>query len=83
MVLLDEPPQPLLDDVGVDLRRRDISMAEKLLHRAQISPPLQKMAGKGVSQHMRRDAGRLYPRGKGERLELLPETLAGQMLAAG
>ena len=82
MVLLDEPPQPLLDDVGVDLRRRDISMAEKLLHRAQISPPLQEMAGKGVTQHMRRDTGRLYPRGKRQRLELLTETLAGQMLAA-
>ena len=82
MMLLDEPPQPLLDDVGVDLRRRDVGMAEKLLHRAQISPPLQEMAGKGVTQHMRRDTGRLYPRGKRQRLELLTETLAGQMLAA-
>ena len=55
-MLLDQPSQPLLDDMGVDLRGRDVGVAEELLHRAQIGAVLQKMAGKGVAEHVRRDA---------------------------
>ena len=40
MMLLDEPPEPLLDDMGVDLRRRDVGVAEELLHRAKIGATL-------------------------------------------
>ena len=83
MMLLDQPPQPLLDDMGVDLRGRDIGMAEQLLHRAQIGAPLQQMAGKSVTQHMRRDAGGLDASGRGQPLQLLAEALAGKMLTPG
>ena len=55
MMLLDQPPQALLDDMGVDLRGRDVGVAKQLLHRAQIGAPLQQMAGKSVAQDMRRD----------------------------
>src|SRR3970040_436160 len=45
VMLFDEASQPLLDDVGIDLRGGDVGMAEKLLHRAQVGAPLQEMAG--------------------------------------
>ena len=57
-------------------------MAEQLLHRAQIGAALKEMAGESVAKDVRRDAGRLEPGGEGERLQLLPEALAGEMLAA-
>jgi hypothetical protein len=68
MVLLDEPSEPFLDDVGVNLGRGDIGMAEKLLHGAQIRAPLEQMAGKSVAEHMRGDARRLDPGRSSERL---------------
>ncbi len=83
MMLLDQTPQPLLDDMGVDLRGRDVGMAEQLLHRTQIGAALQQMAGESVTEHMGRDAGGFDAGGNGERLQLLAETLAGQMLTAG
>ena len=64
MMLLDEPPEPFLDDMGVDLGRGDIGVAEKLLHGAQIRAPLQQMAGEGMAEHMRGDARRLDPGAK-------------------
>ena len=83
MMPLDETPQALLDDMGVNLRGRDVGVAEKLLHRTQIGAPLQEMAGESVTEYMRRDAGGLDAGGKRERLQLLTETLARQVLAAG
>ena len=53
MMLLDQASQPLLDDMGIDLRRRDVGVAEELLNRAQIGAALQKMTGKSVAQHVR------------------------------
>ena len=82
-MLFDQASQPLFYDMGIDLRGGDIGMAEKLLHRAQIGAPLQEMAGKGVTEHMRRDPCGLDPGGKRQRLKLLAEALAGQMLASG
>ena len=82
VMLLDKASQPLLDDVGIDLRGRDIGMAQELLHRTQISSPLQQMTGKGMTENMRRDARRLDACGDGKRLQLLAEALAGQMLPA-
>ena len=48
--------QPLVEHVGVDLRRRDVGMAEQLLHDAQVGAVLQEVAGEGVAQHVRADA---------------------------
>ena len=81
-MLFDQASQPLLDDVGVDLRGRDVGVAEELLHSAQIGATLQEMAGKGVAENVRRDARRLDPGGESKRLQLLPEALAGEMLAS-
>jgi hypothetical protein len=82
MMLLDEPPQPLLDDMSIDLRRRDIGMAEELLHSAEVGATLQEMAGKGMAEHVRRDARGLYRGRDRKRLQLLAEALARQMLPA-
>ena len=82
VVLLDKPPQPLLDDMGVDLRGRDVGVAEELLHRAQIRAVLQEMAGEGMTEHVRRDARRLDAGGERQRLQLLAEALPRQMLSA-
>src|SRR5262245_34592717 len=81
-MLFDQAPQPLLDDVGVDLRGRDVGVAEELLHGAEIGAALQQMAGKGVAEDVRRDARGLYPGGESKRLQLLAEALAGEMRAS-
>src|SRR5262245_54778549 len=81
-MLLDQASQAFLDDVGIDLRRRDVGMAEELLHCAQIGAALQEMAGKGVAEYVRRDARGFDPCGESERLQFLPEALAGEMLAS-
>src|SRR5262245_50621218 len=82
MMLLHQTSQALLDDVGIDLRRRDVGMAEELLHRAQIGATLQEVAGKGVAKNVRRDARGFDPGGESERLQLLSKALAGKMLAS-
>jgi hypothetical protein len=83
MMLLDEPSQALLDDVGIDLRGRDVGMTKQLLHRAEIGASLQEMAGKSVAEHMRRDPYRIDAGGECERFQFLAEALAGEMIAAG
>ena len=80
MMIVDQPHQPLLQHMGVDLRGRDVGVAEQLLHGAQIGAPLQQMAGKRVAQDMRRDPGRLDAGGGGEPFQLLAEALAGEMM---
>ena len=75
VVLLDKPPQPLLDDMGIDLGGRDVGVAEELLHRTQIRAVLQEMAGEGMTEHVRRDARRLDAGGSCECLQLLAEAL--------
>jgi hypothetical protein len=57
-------------------------MAEELLHGAEIGAALQEMAGKGVAENVRRDARGLDPGGESKRLQLLPEALAGEVLAS-
>src|SRR6266849_5777230 len=45
--------QPLLDNVRVDLRCRNVGVAEHQLHRSQIRAALQQMRGKTMPQHVR------------------------------
>ena len=47
--------QPLLGDMGINLRRRQIRMPEKHLHRAKISAVVEKVRSKGVAQGVRRE----------------------------
>jgi hypothetical protein len=48
--------QPLARDVGVDLRGRDVGVAEQQLHHAQVGAVVEQVRGEGVAQHVRRDA---------------------------
>src|SRR5262245_59101143 len=82
MMLLDEPSQPLLDDMGVELRRRDVGMAKELRHPANMGATLEEMAWKGKTEHVRRDARGLDAGGDRKRFELLAEALAGQVLSS-
>ena len=45
-------------ELGVDLRRRDVGVAEQLLHRAQVAARLQHMRRERVAQHVRVDVCR-------------------------
>ncbi len=40
-------------ELGVDLRRRDVGVAEQFLHRAQVAAGLQQVRGERVAQHVR------------------------------
>ena len=59
----------------IDLRRRNIGMAEQFLHDAEIRAVLQKMAGEGMAQHMRADARRRNAGEAGNRLDIAGEDL--------
>ena len=54
MVSKNQIVQPLLHNVGIDLRCCDIAMAEQGLDSAQIGTVLEQMAGEGMPQYMRR-----------------------------
>lgn len=43
-----------VSNVRVDLRRRDIAMAQQRLHRTRISTMLQEVRGEAMSQRVRR-----------------------------
>jgi hypothetical protein len=45
-----DPSTLSIEDVGVDHRRADILMSQKLLHRPVIMAILQKVGGEGVSE---------------------------------
>src|SRR6266446_10587236 len=68
---LDQRLEPLAEHMGIDLRRRDIGVAEHLLDAAQIGAVVEEMAGEGVAQHVRRDAPGIDAGEDGEVLEEL------------
>src|SRR5262249_37302209 len=53
-----EALQPLLDDVGVNLRRGNVRVAEQSLDDAQVGAVVQKVAREGVPQHVWADQPR-------------------------
>ena len=55
MVFLVEFFYAITGYMRIDLRRGDIGMAEHHLNRPQVRAAFQKMAGEGMSKHMRRD----------------------------
>jgi hypothetical protein len=55
VMFVDQCAKPLLEHMRVDLRGRDVGMAEKLLDNPQIGAVLQEMARKCVPEHMRRN----------------------------
>ncbi len=44
--------EPLPVDVGVDLGRADLRMAEHLLDHPEVGPPSEEMGGEGMPQNM-------------------------------
>ena len=53
MQIADKAFQPLFEHMGIDLRGRNIGVAEQRLHNAQIRTVMQQMAGESVAQHVR------------------------------
>ena len=76
---VDERLQPFLQDMRIDLRRRNVSMPEQLLHRSEIGAAIEQMAGEGMPQHVRRDAVRTDARLIGNLFQVLREALSGHM----
>ena len=54
---LDNFAQVILGDMGIDLGRGNVGMAEQSLDDAQISPAFKQMRGEGVAQDVGADAG--------------------------
>src|SRR5690625_1566087 len=81
MPLPDQCLQPFIHHVGINLGRRDVRMAEHLLDRAKISPMSEQMAGKGVTQYMRRYLGGVDLRFHREFLQKLSQAVACQVSA--
>jgi len=82
---MDQFLQLFVEHMGIDLRGRNVGMAEQFLHGAQVCTVLQKVAGKGVAQHVRRHGGGRNAGAGRKRLEVAGENLARQiaLLAAG
>src|SRR4029078_8894471 len=72
--------QTLARDLGVDLRGRDVGMAEHGLHRAQVGAAFEEMRGEGMPQAMRADLGKTE--NEGPPAEQLPKSLARHWPAA-
>ena len=53
---VDQLHQPRTVDMRIDLRRRDVGMAEQRLQHAQVRSAREQVRGKGVAQHVRADA---------------------------
>ena len=81
MVRLHQVLQPLGQHMGVDLRRRDVGVAEQQLQAAQIGAARQHVAGKGMAQHVRRHPRRIEAGVQRHLLQDLAEALPGQRLA--
>src|SRR5437867_7137118 len=74
MKVLVDLPQALTIDVRVDLRRRDVGVAEHHLHGSQVGAALQQMRREGVTQHVRAELAPETDRAS-VLLEDLPEAL--------
>src|SRR5262245_28510971 len=74
-------PQPRLEDVRVDLRRREIGVAEHQLDGAQVGASLERMGRKRVPQHVRTERARQM-RAASMLLQDLPEADAAERAAA-
>ena len=58
MKTIVQRPHPRIEDVRVDLRRRQIRMAEHHLDRAQVGAALEQMRRERVAQHVRAELTR-------------------------
>ena len=81
MQIADHRLGAVVEHMGIDLRRRNIGVAEQILDDAQVRAVLQQMAGEGVAQHVRADARRGDASGGRDKLEIAGERLSGKMAA--
>src|SRR6266851_7855966 len=79
MLVLHQRSQLFWNDMGVNLGRRDVCMAQHELHATQIGAGLQQMTGEGVAQHVRRDARGIDASGQRRFLQELGKTLTCEM----
>ena len=75
MLFLNGLFQAAADDVGINLRRRDIGMAEHFLDAAQVGAAGQEVRCESVTQDVRRNALFIHIRRTGEVFQKLGETL--------
>src|SRR5918993_354784 len=73
--------QPLAGEVRVELRRRDVRVAQHLLHGAQVAATGQQVRRERVPERVRAHAVR-QPRGERVAADDLVEALAGELAAA-
>ena len=78
-MLVDQALEAFLENVRVDLSRRDVGMAEELLDRAQVGAAVEEVAREGVAQDVWADALRRDAGGGGDVLEFLGEALTGEV----
>src|SRR5215468_10017771 len=79
MVFAHQGLQALVGDVGVDLGRGDVRVAEHLLDAAEVGSVIQEMGCEGVAQDVRRDLAALDAGGERKVLQQLTQALAGEM----
>ena len=72
---------PLIGYVGIELRRREVGMAQHLLDRAEIRAALEQVRCKGVPQQVRMHAIRLEPGLLGESTKDQERACAGEPAA--
>jgi hypothetical protein len=73
--------QALFQNMRVNLRGRNIGVAEQRLHHAQIGAVVEKVAGESVAQHVRADLRGTKPCGSGESFQFAGKMLAREMTA--
>ena len=53
MKLVVHRSEPGFENVGINLRRRQVRVAEQRLDHSEVGPPLEQMSRKGVPHHVR------------------------------
>ncbi len=79
MTRIDQRDELAGIDMGVDLRGRDVGMAEHGLQRAQIRAAFQQMRGEGMAKDVRADPCRIDAGFGGERADQLEQTHPAEM----
>src|SRR4029078_11011029 len=72
---VDERLQPFLQHMRIDLRRRNVSMSEQLLHGSEIGTAVEQVACKGMTQNRRRNTRGVYAGVRCNGLQVLREAL--------
>lgn len=81
MQIAHQALQPLIHDMRIDLRRRNVGVAQQGLDHPQISAVMEKMTGEGMAQHMRADETRRQSGDRRKRFQVARKMLPGEMPA--